>query len=59
MPLSNIRFDLYRAATREQLEGGAFSSAPYLTKRGWAKGFRTPENLVTILITDIQWLCLL
>ena len=33
LPLANIRFDLYRAATREQLENGDFPSVPYLTKR--------------------------
>lgn len=51
--LSNIRFDLYRAATREQLESGAFSLSASSDEAAM-KGFRTPENLVTILTTDIH-----
>lgn len=53
LPLSNIRFDLYRAATREQLESGAFSLSASSDEAAM-KGFRTPENLVTILTTDIH-----
>lgn len=53
LPLSNIRFDLYRAATREQLESGAFSLSASSDEAAM-NGFRTPENLVTILTTDIH-----
>lgn len=53
LPLSNIRFDLYRAATRELLESGAFSLSASSDEAAM-KGFRTPENLVTILTTDIH-----
>ena len=55
LPLSNIRFDLYRAATREQLESGAFSLSS-LSDETAMKDYRTPENLVTILTTDIHGL---
>ena len=55
LPLSNIRFDLYRAATREQLESGAFSLNS-LSDEAAMKDYRTPENLVTILTTDIHGL---
>ena len=55
LPLSNIRFDLYRAATREQLESGAFSLSS-LSDEAAMKDYRMPENLVTILTTDIHGL---
>lgn len=55
LPLSNIRFDLYRAATREQMENGDFSLNA-LSDEAAMKDFRTPENLVTILTTDIHGL---
>ena len=53
LPLANIRFDLYRAATREQLENGDFSLSS-ISDEAAMKDYRTPGNLVTILTTDIH-----
>ena len=51
IPLSDIRFDLYRAAPREQMDSGEYPGLP----TGEAlEACRTPENLVTILTTDIH-----
>ena len=55
LPLANIRFDLYRAATREQLENGDFSLSS-ISDEAAMKDYRTPGNLVTILTTDIHGL---
>ena len=55
LPLANIRFDLYRAATQEQLENGDFSLSS-ISDETAMKEYRTPENLVTILTTDIHGL---
>lgn len=55
LPLANIRFDLYRAATREQLESGDFSLSS-ISDETAMKDYRTPGNLVTILTTDIHGL---
>ena len=55
LPLANIRYDLYRAATREQLENGEFSLSS-ISDEAAMKSFRTPGNLVTILTTDIHGL---
>lgn len=55
LPLANIRFDLYRAATREQLESGDFFLSS-ISDETAMKDYRTPGNLVTILTTDIHGL---
>ena len=55
LPLANIRFDLYRAATREQLENGAFSLSA-MSDEAAMENYRTAGNLVTILTTDIHGL---
>lgn len=55
LPLANIRYDLYRAATKEQLENGEFSLSS-ISDEAAMKSFRTPGNLVTILTTDIHGL---
>lgn len=51
IPLSNIRFDLYRVAAREQADSGEF---PGLSVSDALEDYRTPGNLVTILTTDIH-----
>ena len=48
---ANVRFDLYRAATWEELEKGEFSLR-VLSEPEALKKYRTPERLVTILTTD-------
>ena len=55
LPLANIRYDLYRAATKEQLKNGEFSLSS-ISDEAAMKSFRTPGNLVTILTTDIHGL---
>ena len=55
LPLANIRFDLYRAATKEQLENGEFSLSS-ISDEAAMKNFQTAGNLVTILTTDIHGL---
>lgn len=52
-PLANIRFDLYRVATRAQLENGDFSLSTLSGEAAMAD-YQTPANLVTILTTDIH-----
>lgn len=51
VPLANIQFNLYLAATQEQLQRGEFSLGPEPTARE-VESCQRPENLVAILSTD-------
>ena len=52
-PMANVRFDLYYAASPEQLETGEFSM-DILSDPEALEEYRTPGKLVTILTTDIH-----
>lgn len=51
VPLANIQFNLYLAATREQLQSGEVSLGAEPTAQE-AEACQRPENLVAILSTD-------
>lgn len=52
-PLANIVFDIYKVATMDQLAKGEITLSEEPTDAEIAE-FRTPENLIATLTTDVQ-----